>query len=96
MRSAKRTTLQRVTARDAPRAAKDVAGAAGEHAARAAGDPTAVAARIQYAGADAETGDCSAKGYMCVDHPNWCRQLTTRAKPASRASGTRPKFGRDA
>lgn len=43
---AKRTTLQRVTARDAHRAAKDVAGAAGEYAAPAAGDAAAVAARI--------------------------------------------------
>ena len=47
VRGAKRTTLQRVTARDAHRAAQDVAGAAGKHAARAAGDTATVAARIQ-------------------------------------------------
>ena len=57
MRGAKRTTLQRVTAQDAQRAAKDVAGAAGEHAARAAGAAVSVAARIQYAQADAEAAE---------------------------------------
>ena len=40
---AARTRLQRVTALDAHRAAKDVAGTAGEHAARAAGDAAAAA-----------------------------------------------------
>ena len=40
---AARTALQRVTALDAHRAAKDVAGTAGEHAARAAGDAAAAA-----------------------------------------------------
>ena len=40
---AARTRLQRVTALDAHRAAKEVAGTAGEHAARAAGDAAAAA-----------------------------------------------------
>ena len=53
---AARTRLQRVTALDAHRAAKDVGRTAGEHTARAAGD-AAAAARIQYAETDAEAAE---------------------------------------
>lgn len=72
---AKRTTLQRVMARDAHRGGGNVAGAAGWDAARAAGDAAGDTARIHYAETDAEAAELLGESVRVLRSPELVQSL---------------------